>query len=82
MANVTGRVVGVMVSSDYGWTRIEQEDGSIEKVIVWTVEDYAPTQRIVHGMWLALLRDAMTNNLIVDALAPQFGTMESLTVRT
>lgn len=83
MANVTGRVVEVMVSSDYGWTRIEQEDGLIAKVIIWSevVEDYSPTQRILHGMWLALLRDALTNNLIVDAVAPQFGTMESLTVR-
>jgi hypothetical protein len=84
MPDVTGRVVEVMVSSDYGWTRIEQEDGSIPKLIIWSevVEDYSPTQRILHGMWLALLRDALTNNLIVDAGAPQFGTMDSLTVRT
>jgi hypothetical protein len=83
MPNVTGRVVEVMVSTDYGWARIEQEDGSIEKVIVWSevIEDYSPTQRILHGMWLGLLRDAMTNSLIVDAFAPQFGTLESLSVR-
>ncbi len=83
MPNVTGRVVEVLVSSDYGWTRIEQEDGSIEKVFIWSevVADYSPTQRILHGAWLALLRDAMTNSLAVDAFAPELGTMESLSVR-
>ena len=83
MAEVTGRVVEVMVSVDYAWTLIESEEGLTEKVVIWSevIEDYSPTQRIQHGMWVAMLRDAMVNNLTVHAFAPDFETMRSLSVR-
>jgi hypothetical protein len=84
MPSVTGKVVEVHVSVDYGWARIEREDGLIEKVVVWSdlFEEYVPPQRIQHGIWLAMLRDALAHGYTVDATTPdEISPMDSLSVR-
>jgi hypothetical protein len=76
MPSVTGRVFDVYVSDGYAWARITDEGGVNTKVFIWSdaIEDYLPTQRILHGMWLAMLRDALANNLTVDAETPELDT--------
>lgn len=83
MATVTGKVVEVHVEADYGWARIaREEDGLAEKVFVWSevVADYVPPQRILHGLWLAMLRDALAHDLTVVASGPDFEPITSLSV--
>jgi hypothetical protein len=84
MASVTGKVFEIHVEADYGWARIQREDdGVIEKVFLWSevLEDYIPPQRILHGLWLAMLRDALAHDLTVDASGPDFEPITSLSVR-
>ena len=84
MPTVTGKVIEVHVSVDYGYARIEKDDGLVEKVIVWSdlYADYLPPQRIQHGIWLAMLRDALAHGYTVDATCPDdIEPMQALSIR-
>ncbi len=81
MATVEGTVQEILVFKDYGWVRIEDSGGTTTKVILWSdyVEDYAPTARLVHGMWVSLLREAASAGGTVEAIYDSNGsTMEYL----
>jgi hypothetical protein len=72
----TGTVECVRVSESAAFTRIQGTDGVDETFILW----YAPgTQiprtltsftRIVHSMWLSMLREAQANSLTVQVFHP------------
>jgi hypothetical protein len=75
---------GFPEQASVGWTRVEGEDGLIEKVIVRSdlFEEYVPTQRIQLGIWLAMLRDALAHGYTVNAITPdEIPPMQSLGVR-
>ena len=72
MATLKGTVSQLEVYETFAWARIEEaSSGDIEKVTVWSeAEDYSPQQRLVHGIWMSILREALVNRLTVEVYHP------------
>ena len=77
---VSGTIQSITVSGASAVFEIDDGSG-VWKFFVWSdvAEDYSLNQRLIHGMWLSLLRDAMVNNLTVaiETSPPEFGTLVS-----
>ena len=69
MATTTGTVNCISVSENAAFTTIEEAGGDTETFILWFGSTIPPTinsfTRILHSMWLSLLREAHANNLTV-----------------
>ena len=68
MPIVIGTVQKILVTEDTASVKIQEDDGSTSTMLLWTdyAEDSTPTQRIAHGQWLAVLRDAFVGNFTVS----------------
>lgn len=71
MPVITGTVECVQVAEGWAFTRIQGSDGVDETFILWFNPGSGIPQaltsftRILHSMWLSILREAQTNNLTV-----------------
>ena len=78
MPTVQGTVSEIDVFEEYAWVKIE-DSGDTETVFIWSnyAADYSPQQRLVHGAWLSLLREALVNRLQVSVYHPSDSSMMS-----
>jgi hypothetical protein len=80
----TGTVDCVSVNETAGFTTIEDSTGDKETFILWFGTTIPGTltafTRVLHSMWLALLRDAQSNGLSVTISHPS-GSAEVTNVR-
>jgi hypothetical protein len=73
---MSGTVRCVRVSDFSAFTTIEDTTGDRETFILWfNPGAQIPSQltsftRVLHSMWLSMLREAQTNNLIVTIVHP------------
>lgn len=71
----TGTVTCLSVSEGAGFTTIQDADGSRETFILWFSTTIPGTltafTRVLHSMWLALLRDAAANGWSVTISHPE-----------
>jgi hypothetical protein len=67
MASSIGTVKCVQIGDDFGFTTIEHADATRETFILWTGTTTEPPvrTRIVQSDWVALLRQALAENLTV-----------------
>lgn len=70
MGEIIGTVQCVRVNDDAGFTTIEDAAGELEVLILWFIAARIPPTltsftRVLHSMWLSMLREAHTNNLPV-----------------
>lgn len=80
MASVKGSVSQLYVTD--GWAKSVIEDaatGDSETVVVWSdyAEEYSPQQRLVHGNWMAMLREGLVNRLTVEVVHPDDSSLVS-----
>jgi hypothetical protein len=84
MPQFVGTVNCVSVSEGAGFTTLEDADGGTETFILWfstTIpSSLTAFTRVLHSMWLALLRDAATNGWPVTISHPT-GSAEVTNVR-
>jgi len=87
MARITGTVSCFEISDDIAFTTIEDATGNREVLILWfnpgssipsTLTSYT---RIMHSMWISILRTAFANNLIVTLNTPSSSSAEVIKVR-
>jgi hypothetical protein len=77
MASTTGTVRCVQVGEFAGWTQIEDASGEREIFILWfnpgvTIpQELTAFTRVLHSMWLSLLREAQTNTSTVTIFHPE-----------
>lgn len=92
MAAIIGTVRCISVSDIAAFTTINQSGSSAtETLILWfapgsgggTPPDLTSFTRILHSMWLAMLRDAITNNVEVTVIHPDnSGAISSIRLGT
>ena len=76
MASSTGTVRCVQVGDASGWTQIEDANGTTELFILWfnPGAQIPPTltsfTRVLHSMWLSILREAHGTNAVVTINHP------------
>lgn len=90
MPTIRGNVDCLQVSDDSSFVTIEDPStGSRETLILWfnpgpgggipsTLTSYT---RVMHSMWISLLRDAHTNNGLVSIITSSSSSAIALTVR-
>jgi hypothetical protein len=77
MPSMTGTVICVQVGDFAGWTQIEDAAGDREVFILWfspgvTIpQELTSFTRVLHSMWLSLLREAHTNSSTVTIFHPE-----------
>lgn len=76
MADITGTVTCIQVGDDFAFTTINDGAGDSETFILWlspgsnippAVNAYT---RVMHSMWISMLREAKANNLTVRVASP------------
>ena len=88
MATTTGTVACVQISENVGATRINVAGGGSEIFFMWFLPGGGTGipvvlnsfTRVLHSMWVSLLREAQTNNSTVTIVHPATSA-EILTVR-
>ena len=68
MATTEGRIDNIFVSEDYCCVRVlRTEDAEISFITLWSyfVQEDNAKNRLTHGMYLSLARDAWLNNRTV-----------------
>lgn len=78
MAQITGTVRCLQVTDDFAFTMIDPAAGLSEIFILWWFpgtgggipQDITAYSRIMHSMWVSLLREAHANGLNVTILHP------------
>ena len=72
MAQTSGRVACVEVGDDYGFTTIQDPaTGEHETFVLWFApSDVSAFTRIVHSMWVSILKEAFAGNLDVTLVHP------------
>jgi hypothetical protein len=74
MPIVTGTVKCLQISEGAGFTTIEEAPGVNETLILWFGTTIPPQitsfTRVVHSMWVSLLREAHANGLTVRVSHP------------
>jgi hypothetical protein len=76
MAEMTGTVVCVRVAESSAFTTLEDADGVQETFILWFLPGLAiPSElnaftRVLHSMWLSLLREAHSSGSPVTIVHP------------
>jgi hypothetical protein len=87
MPLVTGTVRCIHVGDIAAFTTIEETSGDTETFILWFApglggipDELTSFTRIMHSMWISLLRDAHTNGLRVTVVHPS-GSAEVLGLR-
>ncbi len=74
MALAIGTVRCVVVGDDFAFTTIDETAGGSETLVLWFGP--SPTTsftRIMHSMWISLLREAKAGNLTVRLAFPDGG---------
>lgn len=88
MAQIIGTVRCIHVADDLAFTTIDPAAGLSETLILWFApgtgggipDDLTAYTRIMHSMWVSLLREAHANDLNVTVLHPD-GSAEVTAVR-
>jgi hypothetical protein len=71
MAIMTGNVTCVRVFDDAGFTQLVDAAGERETFILWLAPpEVSAFERIMHSMWVSLLREALVNGLPVMVVHP------------
>ena len=71
MALMTGNVTCVSVVDDAGFTQLVDTAGETETFILWFAPpEVSAFERIMHSMWVSLLREALVNGLRVTVAHP------------
>lgn len=74
MATFIGNVTCVNIADGSGFTTIEDSSGTKETFILFFGTSIPPNvtsfTRILHSMWLSMLRDAMSHGLTVRVVHP------------
>lgn len=72
MPQIIGNVVCVQVGDDFAFTQIRPDEGRPESLILWFAPTVASTTtRMMHSMWLSLLRVALADGLRVRVTYPR-----------
>jgi hypothetical protein len=66
MTTFTGSVYNIDIYEDHAWVKINTAHATAS-LMLWSDYDvdYTPSQRIIHGMWLTLCRDSLSNGLSI-----------------
>jgi hypothetical protein len=71
MAQMTGTVTCVRVFDDAGFTQLIDTAGEKETFILWFAPpEISAFERVMHSMWVSLLREALVNGLPVTVVHP------------
>ncbi|MEV0177072.1 hypothetical protein AB0I00_38965 [Streptomyces sp. NPDC050803] len=71
MAAMTGNVTCLRVFDDAGFVQLSGAGGVKETFILWFAPpEISAFERIMHTMWISLLRDALVSGLPVTVLHP------------
>jgi len=71
MAQMTGTVTCLQILDDAGFTQIIDAAGEKEAFILWFgPPEISAFERIMHSMWISLLREALVNSLPVTVIHP------------
>jgi hypothetical protein len=76
VASIEGTVRCVQVGDFAGWTEIEDAAGTREIFILWfdpgnqIPAELTSFTRVLHSMWLSILREAHANNATVTVFHP------------
>lgn len=87
MARITGTVSCFEISDDTAFTTIEDSAGNKETLILWfspgtsIPRNLTSYTRIMHSMWISVLRTAFTNNLVVTLDTPSSTSAVVIKVR-
>ena len=74
MPTITGVVECVRIADDNAFVRIRESGGDLETLIVWfSPSDPSAFTRVMHSMWVSILRDAITSNKTVTAITASGG---------
>jgi len=69
MATITGAVECIRLGDDIGFVRIREGSGDTETLLIWfSPSDPSAFTRVLHSMWVSILRDAITSNKTVTAI--------------
>jgi len=69
MATITGAVECIRLADDIGFVRIRETSGETETLLIWfSPSDPSAFTRVLHSMWVSMLRDSITNNKTVTAI--------------
>jgi hypothetical protein len=80
VALAIGTVRCLVIGDDFAITTIDETAGGSETLVLWSVPDPATSfTRIMHSMWVSLLREAKAGNIIVQvAFADTGGEVTSV----
>lgn len=87
MANITGTVNCFQIADDMAFATIEDASGTKETLILWlnpgtsippTLTSYT---RIMHSMWISILRTALADSLVVTLMTSSSSSAEVIQVR-
>lgn len=87
MANITGTVNCFQIADDFAFTTIEDASGDKETLILWftpgtTIPPFLTSYtRIMHSMWISILRTALANSLVVTLTTSSSSSAEVTMVR-
>lgn len=71
MAEMTGTVACIRVLDDAGFTQLVDSEGGKEIFILWFgPPEVSAFERIMHSMWISMLRKAHANGLSVTVIHP------------
>jgi hypothetical protein len=71
MAMMTGSVTCVRVFDDAGFTQLVDAAGEKEVFILWFAPpEISAFERIMHSIWVSLLREALVSGLPVTVIHP------------
>ena len=82
MASITGIVDCINTGDDFGFVRIIESGTNVpETLIIW----FAPSEpsaftRVLHSMWLSMLRDSLDNGRVVSVVTSNGATITSMTL--
>ena len=69
MCTITGAVECIRIADDIGFVRIREGNGETETLLIWfSPSDPSAFTRVLHSMWVSMLRDAITSNKSVTAI--------------
>jgi len=74
MATITGAVECIRLADDIGFVRIREASNETETLLIWfSPSDPSAFTRVLHSMWVSMLRDSITSNKTVTAITSSGG---------